>query len=156
MLCNDLCRRIFNWNQPALPFPLLIRYDGPFPFDPIENDCRKKPVPTVVEHLRSVCTEQKCLAAVRKEVSILACQCVAKRGSLPSIHFIGGYHAEVQGGRHFQKHFEFIDLRTVFRSCKVEIEEALDGLFAGLFPDAQVGGLAPQGTNTARLQTHFV
>ena len=58
--------------------------------------------------------------------------------------------------RHFEKHLEFINLRTVFRSGDVEFDNAFHVCTTGSFADAEVGGLTTFRTDSAGLKAKSV
>ena len=148
-------RRVIRRQQTVASRSFRLGFERSFPLDPIQQHRGKESVSLVVEHLRSVRLEQSRFAAMREDVAA-AVEGVAEGCTGPTINDIGRDDAKVERHWHFQKHFELMHLRAVLGSRDVEIDEAIDSLFAGPLADAEVRRLAADRTNAARLNADFV
>ena len=93
---------------------------------------------------------------MRKDVTAAAGERIAEGGAATSVHNIGGHHREMQVRRHFEKHLELINLRTVLGRSDVEFDKAVDRLLTGLLADAEMSRLATGWTDAAGLKTHAI
>ena len=91
-----------------------------------------------------------------EDVTFLACERIAERCPLPTVHALGGHNAKVQRCRHLQKHLELVDLRLILVGGDIKIEDAIDGFLSGGLTNAQVSRLSARGSNSAGLDTNFV
>ena len=57
---------------------------------------------------------------------------------------------------HLQKDFKFVNLWFILRCGDIQLDQSIDIFLTGSHANAQVGGLAPGGTDTTSLQTKFV
>ena len=62
----------------------------------------------------------------------------------------------MQVDRHLEKHFEFVNLWTVFRRRDVKFNESVNSLLTGPLANAEVGRLAAGRANSAGLKAKFV
>ena len=69
MLRDHFGRRVIGRQQTVAPRLFRLRYQRPFPFDPIEEHRGEEAVPLVIEHLRGVRVQQQGLAAVRENIA---------------------------------------------------------------------------------------
>ena len=155
MLRNHFGSRVVGRQHTDASGLFFLCYQWPFPFDPIEEHCRKDTVSFAIEHLRGVRVQERGLAAVRKNIRP-AGERIAKGCAASSVHNIGGNNAEMQRRRHLKKHLELINLRTILRRGDVKFDEAFYGLLAGLPTDAQVCWLAARRTYSTGLYAKLV
>jgi len=152
---DDIGRGVVGRAQSIAAGLFRVGDNRALPFDPVEDHRREDSVPLVIEHLRGGRVEQQGFAAVGEDVRAAA-ERVAKGGAAASNDAISGHDAEVQSGGHFEEHFELVDLRVILGGGDVEFKDAIDGLFAGRFADAEMGWLAAGRPNAARLDREAV
>jgi hypothetical protein len=93
---------------------------------------------------------------VGEDVTAPASECASERGTSAPVDDVGGDDTEVETDGHFQENIDFIDLGLVLGSGDVELADGLDVFLAGAFSDAQVRGLASDGTDSTGLEAEFV
>ena len=93
---------------------------------------------------------------MREDVGIAAGDGIAKGCAAAAVDHVCGHHGEMQLRGHLQKHFKFIHLRLVFGCRDVQFKQAVHGLFAGAFANAQVRRLTTGRADAAGLQSKFV
>src|SRR4051794_26912433 len=93
---------------------------------------------------------------MRENIPAPAGERVAEGRAAPSVHNIGGHHAEVQTSWHLQEHLELIDHGTVLRCGDVKFDKPSDSLLTSCLADAQVCRLAAEWANSAGLDAELV
>ena len=156
MLRHYLGRGVIMRQHTFAACHFFFRYQGAFPFDPIEDHGGKDAVAIFIEHLRRVGIQQRRLTTVGEKVGLPARERSSEGPAAPAVDPVGGNHREMEVGRHFQKDLELINLRLVFRCREVEFDEAVHGFLAGSFADTQVSRLTSGRADSAGLEAHFV